>query len=588
MGAFILWSSSEGVSEHNIRSLFRRKGFEDYRRISSPQWTMLLYPKQLCVSTNYYSFEDWQVISVGTISYKGLSPEKGLKALLQDRVAGKLDWRRTIGAYALFFLTEDHVECHLDPSGLFHLFSNEEGTIVSSSFEAVVCAQDRKHRLNHDAIVEQLVTGFVAPPDTIVHGIQDMAGRTGLRSVGSLVRWQPALELQAQQLCCQKGFSQSVDHQIEVLDNWFSQATGLSSTGAASIGISGGYDSRLLLLLARRAKWDLRLHTFLSEAHVHERQCAEALARAVGMPVTNIPVRTWLAMTPAEALANMADSLYYYDGRTNRTMGSFNDVHTRKTRISALNGCSLGLNGLAGELYRNREHLRFGRMCYEDWFEYFMTDPVLARKLFVRDRIRRRFIAKTSAKYKTLMGVESLKSFNRHAARLFYRNVWIPSCIGPKVTAENQLTSALYPFAEAIITSHSINITPSVGLSGEFEAEMIQRLDPMVAQVKSAYGHPLGSPSLLARVEALLASYTPMNLKRLRATFTSRNRQRNEYTTIEPSALREGVRLLRDLSLPMNLDHLFSNSDHFNRAMYLAFFLHTFKEQFEFSKYEPN
>jgi hypothetical protein len=266
------------------------------------------------------------------------------------------------------------------------------------------------------------------------------------------------------------------------------------------------------------------------------------------------------------------------------TMGSFSDVHTRALHIKAMGSAGLGLNGLGGELYRNGEHLNSGSLDFGQWFRYFVMGPDCTAA--IRDRESTDAVVdRLGRKYARLMGMDDLKSIDRNVARRWYRDVWLPYSAGPKLSAENQLSFALMPFADRTVSSEALRATPHVGVGGAFEAAMIRALDSGAARITSNYGHAFDQVPLRTRLSDGVKSLVPLG-PRLRyhtkKAMSSVSTQRPGITPEPPSGVQEGLRVLKGINLPVNWDVLLSNDVNRDRCYYIAYFLSSFREHLRF------
>ena len=585
MGAFVLFDGSRVPDTARARAVFRRKGFPDPTEFSLGASGLLLFSKQRAPVQSWFESESgYKLFCTGTPIYKGLGYADGMRELLRDWESGSVIREELVGFYCLLFFDGSRVSLATDPSGLYHTFSNVDGTVISSSLQAVLASDGIRHRIARDALLEQLLTGSIAGPDTLFSDIVLLTAerQRDFRSpIADFVTFDSATPRDE---LCRRSFSECVERQLTVLRKYFDRIRLLSEEMDTSLGVSGGYDSRLLLLLAKEAGLPIFAHTYSSPAHEQELAVAEELAGYAGVPLTPIPVRTWTHLNDLQLRANMDDALFYWDGRTNRTMGSFNDVHTRALRINAMGSARLGFNGLGGELYRNPEHLPADGLDFGQWLQYFVMTPGSAAA--IRDRTSRQALTeRLGRKYARLMEVDSLDRLDRHLARRWYRDVWLPYSAGPRLCAENELSFALMPFADWSVTRESLKVTPHIGVGGEFEAAMIRMLDQGAASITSKYGHPFNHVPLRARLSDMVKSLVPLG-PRLRShvqrTMSSVSKQRPGNTSDPPPGVQEGLRILRETNLPINWDVLLANDVNRDRCYYMAYFLSSFREHLGF------
>jgi hypothetical protein len=301
-----------------------------------------------------------------------------------------------------------------------------------------------------------------------------------------------------------------------------------------------------------------------------------------GLPLRRLPLRMWDSLKPDALAKNVEDALCFWDGRTNTTMGSFNDVDTRWLRSTALGNARLGFNGTGGELYRNREHHRERRVDFDQWLAFFVIGPECTASVG-SDPEAASLLSDVVRKYLTLMKLADGRGFDLHSARRWYRDVWLPFSAGPRLCAENQLAFALMPFADSIVSAESLGVTPHLGSGGSFQSAMIRTLDPEIAKVDSNYGHGLDRIPPMTRFRDSLISVFPLSIRcRYHMSRTLARARRNTIPAApQLRSVTEGLELLRQLKLPIRWDVLMSRSFDRDRCYYIAHFLHSFREHFD-------
>ncbi len=585
MGAFVLLHGSHALDTARVRAVFRRKGFMDPTEFSLGASRLLLFPKQIAPVRNWFESESgYKLFCTGTPIYKGLGYADSMKELLRDWESGSVIQKELVGFYCLLFFDGFRASLATDPSGLYHVFSNADGTVISSSLQAVLVADGTRHMVSRDALIEQLLTGSIAGSDTLFCDIALLTNERQREFRSPIAEFLAADSMTPSNEPCRESFPECVERQLTVLRKYFDRIHALAEESGTSLGVSGGYDSRLLLLLAKEAGLPIFAHTYSSPAHEQEQAVAEELTKRVGIPLTPIPVRTWVHLDGQQLRANMEDVLFHWDGRTNMTMGSFSDVHTRALHIKAMGSAGLGLNGLGGELYRNGEHLNSGSLDFGQWFRYFVMGPDCTAA--IRDRESTDAVVnRLGRKYARLMGMDDLKSINRNVARRWYHDVWLPYSAGPKLSAENQTSFALMPFADWSVTRESLTTTRHLGVGGAFEAAMIRTMDRGAARVTSNYGHPFDRVPLWTRLSDGVRSWIPLGPRlrfHTRKALSSVSRKHPGNTLDPPPGVREGQRVLKGINLPVNWDVLLSNDVNRDRCYYIAYFLSSFREHLRF------
>lgn len=583
----MLFHESHAPHMARTRTVFRRKGFSEPAECSLGAARLLLYPKQLNPVRNWFEAESGRrLCCTGTPVYKGLGYAQGMTELLKDWESRRVLRDELVGFYCLLFFDGSRVSLMTDSSGLYHIFSNADGTVISNSLQAVLVADGIRHPVDRDALTEQLLTGSVTGPDTLFKDIVLLTQEKQKEFRSPIADFMAIRPPPADPGARHSTFTECVEQQLTVLREYFHRIRALSGEMGLSLGVSGGYDSRLLLLLARDAGLSVSVYTYSSSKHARESSVAEELAKHAGIGLVHVPVRAWRELDYLARRVNMNDALYLWDGRTNMTMGSFNDVHAREVRIRALGSSGLSLNGLGGELYRNREHLRAGRIDFGEWLLYYVLTPdsvaalAGARDLtLLRDRL--------AVKYAAVLGrsARQLRHFDRSVARLLYRDVWLPYSAGPKLCAENAISFSLMPFADSEVSRSALGANPHIGYGGCFEAEMIRKIDPGLAKVNSCYGHSFDTVPMFKRVADCAISAIPERLRIAYGDMHFAIRRRLQSPALVDdltrSALAWSIQLLVQFGLPILWDRLVLSPNHRDRILYLAYFFYVFSDSVE-------
>jgi hypothetical protein len=464
------------------------------------------------------------------------------------------------------------IEITTDSGGLYAIFGDRETGVISSSLQAV-CSQGRKYPVNTAALCEQLITGAVAGRETCFQGIERMDG-IGPITIGktqvTFRRFDMGVPAPPRKF---RDARSCADFQLEVLRAYFQKIGQLSGARGVSLGLSGGYDSRLMLLLAKEAKIPVHPFTFASPDHTKEFEIATRLAELTGVPLRKVAVRSWTDLDAPALAANMDDALAYYDGRTNETMGTFGDCHTARIQRECRGEAAINLNGLGGELYRNRERLPPYGFGFMDWLAHYVIKPD-ADKCFLSAQAYKSFLDQLSRKYSGVLNSGALKRFDRHMARRWYHEVWLPCFAGPRLSAENRVGLALMPFADGAVSAAAFAATPFIGAHGEFEASLIRRIDEKIASMPSTYGPGFAPSSTSRRLRDLALALVPLAVRRARhrlrthpcSSLNNSIRWRNRFG--------ESLQFLKTMPLPLNLDFLLHDQVRRDRVLYVSEFLY--------------
>ncbi|MHC1765394.1 MAG: hypothetical protein AB9869_14020 [Verrucomicrobiia bacterium] len=449
------------------------------------------------------------LFSVGTPVYRGLSYRAGLGAALDDFTGGCLRLDEFRGNFCLLFWAGGHLKILTDTLDLCHVFMDRERTRLSTSFLALLASFSAKQPLNRLAVLEKLTTGYIVGPETLIDGIQQFVPdmRRELRSDGlsAILPLPKQLHLNASP----DPFSAAVEDHLGRLKEYFQDIAQLSREYGLDLGLSSGYDSRLLALLAKRIGADFSVHTHWTQGvHDSEKRRVEALVKALNVPLRVVPTVP-LEQMPTEQLEEaLLDGLYYYDARSADNSGAYSPTYTRQYKAATLGTHRLRLNGEGGEIYRNYYHTSRPRLSFVAWMRhklYFGPASAALRGT----RLEREMTANIVAKLSARLGLDLSGTVDLAVTRAYYGEVRVPDCEGVLANADMQLAHFLMPFAEASLQRSAYGLVPHIGLSGGFQARLIERLDSRVASIPSHHGFSLIKEPFKHQAKAAVRGYVP-------------------------------------------------------------------------------
>lgn len=516
MGAFFLYQTNAAINRSAVETLFAAKGFGAPATHQFGPWTLTHYRKQLvhqeCLSA---SQEGTQLFSVGTFTYKGLGVSRSLETILADYLAGQLDHAELRGAYCLLLCRQETVTFLMDRMSLLQVFFNEEQTVFSSSFAAVLKAGPRKFRVNVLAVLENALTGYVIGPDTTVQGVyvMDEQGQARVTASGLTVH-----SRDRSGLCAppepRVDFSECVAQQLNELDSYFSAFRNLvDEAGGVDIGLSGGYDSRLLILMAKKHFGHIIAHSHFHRQPTADETVAQQVTKELGVPLSRLAGSKQPGdMDVDEFERNVDNTAAFADARVFHDYSWLVFFRTRWYRESLLKDVRFGMNGLGGELYRNHWNQLRPSANSREWLKARVLGQgvyaALPRKRL--DEVMDYMLAKASV----VLGEQIDKRLSHAQMRRYFGEIFSVYSAGAKICVDNQLAFSLAPYLDYPLRCASYRTLPHIGLDGRFEGEMIRRLNPTVAAITSSYGYPLDqSPPAQTKVRILARSLIPLSLQ---------------------------------------------------------------------------
>ena len=547
MGAFLLYKNSATLCVDEARIVFGKKGFSAPAEYGLGPWTLLQYGKMLASSDNHIAGGDGTALhACGTVIYRGLGYRDSLQRLLADFQAGRIDQEQLLGSFCLLFWDGRALSILMDRSRNFHVFSNDARTCMSSSFLAVLSAAPVALPLNRLAVCEKLATGYIVSPDTLVDGIRQVddavgatyqAGKDGACFLPVLAR--PSTTLRRESL------ADSLARQISRLQAHFRAMDALHVESRGELGMSSGYDSRLVLACAQFLSHPMDLHTHGTQGvHDAEMEVVQQIAARRGLTLSQVSTRRIEDHRAEEIAAILDDGLHFYDGRCSHNMGAFGEVYTRAYKARVLGQHRLGWNGLGGEMYRNYYFTANRSVNLRHWLDRHVYYPFAAEAWGNAEEfeaMHRRKVAKIARRLGT--AVPERPGFLW--LRRYYSEVRMPDCDAANNDALNQLVFFHTPFMDAALVAEALQATPQIGCGGGYQARLIRALDPGLAAFPTHYGHTLDSIPLSPRLHAWWKCQVPEVVQRCRLRTVLRRRAPRLIS--EYQALAKNVPVLEEI-----------------------------------------
>ncbi len=549
MGAFFLYKDGTDINHNAVQEVFTKKGFTKPKIFNLNGMKLWLYKKQLIDEDNYIeNSQGASLFSVGTVVYRGLSYRASLEKILEDYVEKKLDLDEIIGNFCLLFFHRKKIEILLDPLYSYHIFVNEDKTILSSSFLALLCSHKKPLRMNQSAFYEKISMGYIIGPDTFVSSIQQITPELSESLNSPYFTFLPTTN-KCEVPSFSGGFDDCITYQLDLLRSKIKQIRSLADEYAVDLGLSGGYDSRLLLLLCLDAGLQVSAHTHFDRFNTHhlvQHNIAKQICQKSNIQLRAIETQ-WLSKHSEDSLQKiLCDSLYYFDGRSSNNMGAFSETYTRTYKIRTLGSNRLSLNGQGGEIYRNYYHTSRKKINFKQWalhhifFENIMN--FLGSKS-IWNEVYDNIINKISKRVEENVSEKAtLETIHR-----YYGYVLIPDCETNINDGHNQLTFYLTPFINCSLICASRYVIPHLGTGGRFETALMQRLNPDIASIESHYGYSFTNKALKAKIKDWVIAYIPDAIWNMRNQYLVRHTNSgNEYLN-EYLEMVQGNTIMREI-----------------------------------------
>ncbi|MBN1183220.1 MAG: hypothetical protein JXB49_13080 [Bacteroidales bacterium] len=436
---------------------------------------------------NYNIYREGKNLAVatGTFFYKSYSFKESLNQLYRDFLCERFSITELYGHYAIVIIIDEKINIINDSLGIQRIFSTSDRSVISTSFLATWFSHIKPLSINRNAFFEKISTGYITAPDTLIEGIIDITYDNFNENL--LIKHHYPLTNYFS-----KG-KEDIDFQVSKLHEYFEKLFFLAHGHSISLGVSSGFDSRMLLSIIREYS-NKYLYTHSTKGvHKKESEIAIKIANMLG---DNISIKETtnadnVNLITAEAL--LTDLFYYFDGRTANNSGAFSYTGTYEYNYHHLKNVYLGLNGKGGEVYRNYYNLPRGRFSFKKWF--LMHECYSSFKLVFSREQRNEIVRNIENKILKRLLSEGRK-WDRWLIQRYYSEIRQPDCEASIINAHNKITRYVAPFLDGNLLRDAYKSFDSKGVSDRFQSRLIYRLSPELAGIKSKYGYDFKNKSI--------------------------------------------------------------------------------------------
>ena len=492
----------------DLEQAFARQGFGPGIREDGRTWRMVVYPRSREEPPVRYDGPSGQrAFAAGTLFYGNRFGAEALAVLDEDYRAARVAWDELHGSFAVIIANPDEVAVFTDRPGTFHLFRDEAGTVVSSSFLAMAESLPRL-TIDPRGVYEYVLHEAPHGGSTVFKEIS-VFDPTAVLHLGRTVREAAMPPLAAGEA---ERHGSLDDQAARCLEPLRAQVRAYVAAFGDRIdtALSGGFDSRLLLALLREQRIRPRLHVYGREADA-DVQVANRIAAGEGLALQHIE-KSQAQPLEVEAFAEqVARNLVAFDGYPND--GLFNnglDLATRRQRCAK---GELMLNGGGGEVFRNFFYLPDRPMSARALAQAFYSQyaPAVCRGAFDEAR----HAAVLALKISCAVGAETTRRLARRQIEAAYPLFRCRYWMGRNNSVNNRLGFAVTPYCTARTVAVSLSVPLADKNSGRLQARMIAMVDPRLAAYPSAYGFDFDAgPPRLYRLKDAVNRWRPLLLRR--------------------------------------------------------------------------
>lgn len=434
---------------------------------------------------------------IGTPMYKGVPADNVFKEVISRVYLQDLDLDALKGNFLILFINNNSIKVLCDRTHQHHLFYDKKNKSLSISFLELVKNTKYELELNSYGFYEKVALGFHLGEDTLFDSII----RVSPENV------QEVDEFDIQYLSEHKlpklddiklhsgGRKKSLKCQEDHLNQYFSLINDTFDNKSGDLGISGGFDCRLLLALAQKnIHRSLHLHTHATTGvHENQRKYADKIAQVYGTKLTRVSTTSPSKLDSESFTQMLDDNIDFFDGRSARHLGAYSQTYTEHYKAKSMQSAYYSLNGLGGEIYRDSYFTGSKKLDWDEWAERYLF--LTAAKAIV-PHVE---LKKISAKAKIIL--EKRLQWNKNYydimfTHAYYGLIKMPLCNGSVVSAYNKVSPFLLPFIEYDNVIEALKAIPYLGIGGQYQANLMTNISPELARITTHYGGTFKSLSL--------------------------------------------------------------------------------------------
>ena len=483
MGGFSFINRARHVNApaiiHRSRLQFRRSGFSAPFSVETENFVFDYYEKIAYDSKNILKFDDDNFIaSVGTLIAGGATGQAALEFVFEQADPGKA-LSEARGHFAVIICRNGVVSLLRDRNYSCEVFYNSDLSIISTSYLAVARTL-ASLQINAQEAYEYVFQGVSFGRQTPLAGLYrlDFGESLQLAPNAAVTVEPPEPPLPE----AKGGLDTLIAENLAEQKQFFGEL-GRIFGNRIKMGLSGGYDSRLMLALFRASGVTPQLVVYGNKNSV-DVAAAKRIASAENLPLRHLD-KSGLGRTGPDDLAAAArENFEREDGLP--LHGILERDHERFARLELAAGGMLHIHGGGGEIYRNffntPDRTRTTRQLVRTFFNAF--DPSFCTGEF----LARDYENALCDKIHKLLGRKDGK-LSRREIEYLYPHFRCRSWFGRENSLNSRYFHSILPFYESHVVRQALQVPVRHKYFGNFESRMIRAADPALARHMSNYGH---------------------------------------------------------------------------------------------------
>jgi len=481
MGVFVLTKDNTNIDEKSLYAVSKKKNLDFYLKKDIGDYILHLFSNEKKKSNHYLNEED-AIYSVGTLIYKDKSYIEAIQLYLNDFKNNCINEDLIYGDFILIIKLKSAITIvreKFQSSKVFNLNDN----VISNSFLAILFSSKQKFSINKQSVKENVLLGFILGSKTLVNEINEINSNNNFDEI-NFENFHSTIDNRA--TIRQYTKKEALENIHKSLNSQYISISKAFHEKGVDIGLSGGYDSRLNLILAND-KMQIHPHSHYKERYDKDLEIAQQLCNALNLKLNTKKIKPFIDIKQQDKLNNaLEDTFYYYDGRVVLNTGFFNEIYSRKYREYITTNTEVTLTGFGGEIFRNYSYQPSGYLNVNLWFRNFVFSYYKYAAIQMTKE-NKKFLKTAKKEILKKLGIKNENKISFALRRLYFSDIWIPMTYSIKSFAENQMSYFISPFISNDMKKNSYKMNEIIENNWNFQANLINNLSPELAKINSSY-----------------------------------------------------------------------------------------------------
>jgi len=421
--------------------------------------------------------------------YKNYSRDYVLNGIFEDYLKGELETERIFGIFLIGIYHNDKITLFHDSLNYLQAYYLKDSFCISSSMLALAKAYNGRLNLDKYAVVSNIVSGCSFGNNTLFEEIKKLDNNLEYFIPEISYR---VLDNDTLENITFNNRTEAIKYQEEKIDCYFFKIKNFLKQGdLVDTGLSGGYDSRLVVAKLHQHDFIYQVHTNYKDPPDKDVIISRRIAKSLKKELKEVKIGKTKSLK-SSVHEILPRAMYFYDGQIRVNHGWSREYRTSEYRRRILGDCILGLSGHNGEQYRNYYHFIFGKISQKYFIKQYVFNGLLKR--IIPDKEFRKQLTKINKEY-FRRKLELDGNLSHTDLRHYYSYEWVWAGPGIRASIENQLSYFLMPFTDASIIKSAEKITPYIGCNSKFQSELIKRSCSKLRKIPLIYGYNLEKKS---------------------------------------------------------------------------------------------